>query len=156
MDTRSTMRNADLIVVPVQPSPVDGWATEAIIDIAKKEGYNTLMVLNRVTARSRMAMLFQQTLPFLTDAIIGNRVPADGRAVEEAADKAGLKSMARWPVSISYFEPGSGERRPVYVLSFDLYENGVSGALKLDFGDFALKGELKRLEILKETPCTPK
>jgi hypothetical protein len=91
-----------------------------------------------------------------TTAIIGNRVPADGRAVEEAADKAGLKSMARWPVSISYFEPGSGERRPVYVLSFDLYENGVSGALKLDFGDFALKGELKRLEILKETPCTPK
>ncbi len=91
-----------------------------------------------------------------TTAIIGNQVPADGRAVEEAADKAGLKSMARWPVSISYFEPGKGERRPVYVLSFDLYENGVSGALKLDFGDFALKGELKRLEILKETACTPK
>jgi EipB-like len=39
------------------------------------------------------------------------------------------------------------------VLSFDLFENGVSGALKLDFGDFALKGELKRLELLKETEC---
>jgi hypothetical protein len=91
-----------------------------------------------------------------TTAIVGARVPADGRAVEEAADKAGLGSMARWPVSISYFEPGNGERRPVYVLSFDLFENGVSGALKLDFGDFALRGELKRLEILKETPCATK
>ncbi len=91
-----------------------------------------------------------------TTAIIGMQVPPEGRAVEEAADKAGLKSMARWPVSISYFEPGNGERRPVYVLSFDLYENGVSGALKLDFGDFAFGGELKRLEILQETPCAAK
>lgn len=74
MDTRATMRNADLVVVPVQPSPVDSWATEAVIDIAKKEGYNTLLVLNRVTARSRMALIFQHSLPFLTDAIIGNRV----------------------------------------------------------------------------------
>jgi hypothetical protein len=88
-----------------------------------------------------------------TTAVIGNQVPVGGRQVEEASEKAGLKTMARWPVSISYFEPGNGERTPVYVLSFDLFENGVSGTLKLDFGEFALKGELKRLEILKETEC---
>jgi hypothetical protein len=88
-----------------------------------------------------------------TTAVIGNQVAADGRSVEEASEKAGLKTMPRWPVSISYFEPGNGERTPVYVLSFDLFENGVSGALKLDFGDFALKGELKRLELLKPTDC---
>lgn len=88
-----------------------------------------------------------------TTALIGGKIAPTGRAVEEAADKAGLKDMARWPVSISYFEPGNGERTPVYVLSFDLFENGVSGALKLDFGEFALKGELKRLEILKEAEC---
>jgi hypothetical protein len=88
-----------------------------------------------------------------TTALIGSRVAPDGRPVEEASEKAGLKGMARWPVSISYFEQGNGERTPVYVLSFDLFENGVSGSLKLDFGDFALKGELKRLEILKETEC---
>jgi EipB-like len=88
-----------------------------------------------------------------TTALIGSRVAPDGRPVEEASENAGLKGMARWPVSISYFEQGNGERTPVYVLSFDLFENGVSGSLKLDFGDFALKGELKRLEILKETEC---
>jgi EipB-like len=88
-----------------------------------------------------------------TTALIGSRIAPDGRPVEEASEKAGLKGMARWPVSISYFEQGNGERTPVYVLSFDLYENGVSGSLKLDFGEFALKGELKRLEILKETEC---
>ncbi len=88
-----------------------------------------------------------------TTALIGNLIPAEGRPVEEASEKAGMKAMARWPVSISYFEPGNGERTPVYVLSFDLFENGVSGALKLDFGEFALRGELKRLELLKETEC---
>lgn len=88
-----------------------------------------------------------------TMAIIGAQVPPSGRAVEEPSEKAGLKDMARWPVSISYFEPGQGERTPVYVLSFDMFENGVSGALKLDFGEFALKGELKRLDMLKAAEC---
>jgi EipB-like len=88
-----------------------------------------------------------------TTALIGPKIPAGGRAVEEPSEQAGLKDMARWPVSISYFEPGSGERTPVYVLSFDMFENGVSGALKLDFGEFSLKGELKRLELLKAVDC---
>jgi EipB-like len=90
---------------------------------------------------------------FDTTALIGAEIPQTGRAVEEPSEKAGLKSVRRWPVSISYFEPGAGERTPVYVLSFDMFENGVSGALKLDFGDFSLKGEMKRLELLKPTEC---
>jgi EipB-like len=88
-----------------------------------------------------------------TTALIGPPVPAAGRAIEEPSLQAGLKDMSRWPVSISYFEPGQGERTPVYVLTFDMFENGVSGALKLDFGDFALKGELKRLDMLKAADC---
>jgi EipB-like len=88
-----------------------------------------------------------------TTALIGALVPATGRAVEQPSEQAGLKDMARWPVSISYFEPGQGERTPVYVLTFDMFENGVSGALKLDFGEFSLKGELKRLEMLKPAEC---
>jgi hypothetical protein len=90
---------------------------------------------------------------FDTTALIGTPVSPERRPVEEASAKAGLAAMTRWPVSISYFEPGNGERTPVYVLSFDMFENGVSGALKLDFGDFSLKGELKRLEMLKEADC---
>ncbi|MGL5116096.1 MAG: cell envelope integrity EipB family protein [Beijerinckiaceae bacterium] len=88
-----------------------------------------------------------------TTALIGTEVPAGGRQVEDAAQKAGLAAMRRWPVAISYFEPGTGERTPVYVLSFDMFENGVSGALKLDFGEFALKGEMTRLEMLKPADC---
>ncbi len=88
-----------------------------------------------------------------TTAIIGAEIPASGRPVEEASEKAGLKDMRRWPVAISYFEQGQGERTPVYVLSFDMFENGVAGALKLDFGEFSLKGEMTRLEMLKAPDC---
>jgi hypothetical protein len=63
-----------------------------------------------------------------------------------AADKAGqddaLKGKRRWPVTISYFEQGQDDAQPAYVLSFELYENGVSRALKVDYGNFALRGEL--------------
>jgi hypothetical protein len=39
------------------------------------------------------------------------------------------------------------------VLGFELYENGISRALRLDYGGFALRGELSALELLKATPC---
>jgi EipB-like len=88
-----------------------------------------------------------------TTALIGPMIPASGRAAEEEAKKAGLGSMRRWPVSLSYFAPGTGERLPTYALSFDMYENGVSGALTMNFGEFSLKGELKKLEMLKAGDC---
>jgi hypothetical protein len=86
-------------------------------------------------------------------AIIGAAVPPDGRAVEPEAARAGLAGMRRWPVTLSFFEPGEGERTPIYVLSYDMFENGVSGAIRLNFGDFQLRGELKRLEMLKPAEC---
>lgn len=76
-----------------------------------------------------------------------------GVAEEDSAKKPELSTVKRYPVTVSYFEPGVGERTPAYVLGFDLYENGVSRALKLDYGGFALKGELKSIEFLKAIPC---
>ena len=89
-----------------------------------------------------------------TLAVIGARIePTVVAGLEEAARQDGLATLGRWPVTISYFAPGSGERVPVYVLGFELYDNGVSRALRLDYGDFALKGEMTRLELLPEKPC---
>ncbi|KMO42432.1 hypothetical protein VQ03_11015 [Methylobacterium tarhaniae] len=67
-----------------------------------------------------------------------------------------MATMPHWPVTLSYFSPGEGERTPVYVLAFDLYENGVSGALRLDYGEFSLKGELSRIDLTPESKdCKP-
>lgn len=73
---------------------------------------------------------------------------------EKAAQVSELAKMPRWPVSISYFESGKKDEGPSYILSFDLYQNGVSRALKLDYGDFVLSGELSSLDILSEPACS--
>ena len=62
-------------------------------------------------------------------------------------------------MTISYFDKEStkkqqtGEQTPVYAITFELYENGISRALILDYSDFSLTGELTGLELKKEKPC---
>ena len=89
-----------------------------------------------------------------TYAVIGRRIePGAGAGLETPAGQAALASLARWPVSISYYKADAGDQTPVYTLSFDLYENGISRALKLDYGDFALKGDLLSLEVSAASAC---
>jgi hypothetical protein len=58
-------------------------------------------------------------------------------------------------VTVSYFDRDKaiGEQTPVYAITFELYENGISRALLLDYNDFAISGELKTLEIKDTKPC---
>jgi len=89
-----------------------------------------------------------------TLGLIGRRIePGANTNPEDAARQEALAKLPRWPVTLTYFEDGSGDRTPVYTISFELYENGISRALKLDYGDFALKGDLKSLEIQPPTAC---
>ncbi len=84
---------------------------------------------------------------FDTFVVIGKKAPASpDRPIEAAARKAGLDKVDRWPVSVSYYTPGSGERTPIYAIAFDLYENGVSGSMRMNYGDFSIRGELRDLE----------
>ncbi|WP_035898326.1 DUF1849 family protein, partial [Labrenzia sp. DG1229] len=46
-----------------------------------------------------------------------------------------------------------GELTPVYQLSFWLFQNGVSGHLTLDYGDFTIKGKMAALELHEDTGC---
>lgn len=90
-----------------------------------------------------------------TTAVIG--AAAKPRHKDAAARGAGeLKGLSTWPVTIAYFEAEedhSGEARPVYKFSFDLYENGVSDSLLLDYGDYALEGRMRQIEFLPEPEC---
>lgn len=81
-----------------------------------------------------------------------------GRPIATAPDagaprNATLDQMRRWPVSISYFEVGKRDGEPAYTLGFELYENGVSRALRFDYGEFILAGEMTNLELLPSKPC---
>jgi hypothetical protein len=92
------------------------------------------------------------TLTVIGQAIAPNeRVPTDAAAGQQAL--AGLK---RWPVTVSYFDKaakGTGEQAPIYSIKFELYENGVSRALLLDYNDFAISGELTSLDLKDIKPC---
>jgi hypothetical protein len=91
------------------------------------------------------------TLTVIGRAIAPNeRVPADA-----AAGKAALAQLRRWPVTVSYFERAArtGDQPPVYAIAFELYENGISRALTLDYNDFAISGELSSIDIRESPPC---
>ena len=90
-----------------------------------------------------------------TLGLIGRKIEPGAAlaSLEEPVRKDDLASLARWPITISYFEEGKGDRTPVYRISFELFENGISRDLKLDYGDFALKGELKSLDLQKTSGC---
>jgi len=95
---------------------------------------------------------------YATLTVIGKEIPPDERKPDDAAaDKPALANLKRWPVTISYFEQGaaSGEQLPVYAIGFELYENGISRALSLDYGDFVVTGIMSQLE-LKDAPAACK
>ncbi|MGI9502524.1 MAG: ParA family partition ATPase [Geminicoccaceae bacterium] len=54
-DAKTAIRSADLVILPIQPTMLDLWATEATLDLAKAEKTKALLVLNRVPPRSLAA-----------------------------------------------------------------------------------------------------
>jgi len=78
---------------------------------------------------------------------------ATGAPDDPALHEGSMAGMPRWPVVVSYFEEGKPDGAPNYVLAFDLYENGVSGNLRLDYGDFVLAGKMSKFDLLPEKKC---
>lgn len=54
-DLRPALREADLVLIPVASSHVDLWATEGVLDLARREGKLATVVLNRVKPGTRLA-----------------------------------------------------------------------------------------------------
>ncbi len=95
---------------------------------------------------------------FNTLTVIGRKIAPGARVPDDAAGKEPkLAAVPRWPVTISYFakdkNSDSGEQTPDYALSFELYENGISRALMLDYNDFVVSGKLTSLELKPVKPC---
>lgn len=91
-----------------------------------------------------------------TTAAIGPRAqPGSIKLPAKLANGDKLEGLSSWPIAIGYFEPGPSklDALPTYELSFRFYENGVSSRLYIDYGDFAIRGELKELTFLEESKC---
>jgi hypothetical protein len=93
-----------------------------------------------------------------TLSVIGRPIaPEEHKPTDAAAGQSALAGLTRWPVTISYFDrsvaENKGEQTPVYAITFELYENGVSRALMLDYGDFVLSGEMTSIEMRDAKAC---
>lgn len=76
-----------------------------------------------------------------------------GRRKQGGAVPSELKGLAHWPVTISYFPAASQEPLPEYETSFELFSNGVTGNITVDYPEFSMKGQLIALHLLPKTGC---
>ena len=94
------------------------------------------------------------TLSVIGQPIQGDRTIA---APDPSTSNDVMKSLTRWPVTVSYYDRDSkakdGEQTPVYAMSFELFENGVSRALVLDYNDFVISGALGKFDVKDSKPC---
>ena len=96
---------------------------------------------------------------FNTLTVIGQPIPGDKviASPDPSTTNEQMKSLTRWPVTVSYFDHDAtakeGEQTPVYSMSFELFENGVSRALVLDYNDFVISGVLGKFDIRDSKPC---
>ncbi len=96
---------------------------------------------------------------FNTLTVIGQPIPGDRTTAtpDPSTTNDVMKSLTRWPVTVSYYDHDAkskdGEQTPVYAMSFELYENGVSRALVLDYNDFVISGALGKFDVKDSKPC---
>jgi hypothetical protein len=65
-----------------------------------------------------------------------------------------LGEEAYWPVTVSYYATeAGGDEAPIYQATFNMLDNGISTDLVMDYGSYALKGTLNKLEVLKQDSC---
>jgi hypothetical protein len=94
-----------------------------------------------------------------TLSVIGQPIPGDRSIASPDPSTANdkMKTLTRWPVTVSYYDRDArskdGEQTPVYAMSFELFENGVSRALVLDYNDFVISGALGKFDVKDSKPC---
>jgi chromosome partitioning protein len=103
-DVISLLKLADLVIVPVQPSPSDIWSTSATFQLLKAENIPFMFVMTRTKANARItaesiALLskYGEVAPtFLADRIAYASSMMDGRTAQELEPKGpAAREMAK-------------------------------------------------------------
>ncbi len=119
-DAKLAIRAADLVLMPLQPSPADLWASEGTRKLAAEERRALRALLNRVPAQGKMrdrvaAALAEQEVPLLGQCL-GNRAQfgsafLDGLSVIEAAPRsAAAAEMRALAAAVADLAPRRGGR----------------------------------------------
>ena len=74
LETKNAIRLADLVLIPMQPSPTDLWATKTTIEFAESEKKDYRIILNRYNPNSKIAKEVVDQVENRLDNYLGNRV----------------------------------------------------------------------------------
>jgi chromosome partitioning protein len=95
-EAKIAIRSARLVLMPMQPSPMDLWASTPTMRLVREEKIPLLVVLNRVAARTTLTDTIREQITALDAEIaaaqLGNRVMLassllKGRGIGEVAPK---------------------------------------------------------------------
>jgi chromosome partitioning protein len=111
-EARVAIRAADLVVVPLQPSPMDLWATRPTLAMVEQENRRSLLVWNRVPARARLTATLEAKVAELGVAVADSRIGNRVALAESLAAGQG----------ITEFAPSSAAAREISALAKDLAE----------------------------------
>jgi len=102
-EAQPAIEAANLVLIPMQPSPVDLWATQLSLDLAEKEKVPALVILNRVPPRANLTGEILEALKDHTSSVaktmLGNRTAyaaAMGKGssvLEEAGNKLAAEEV---------------------------------------------------------------
>jgi chromosome partitioning protein len=92
-DRRPSLKISAAVLVPVQPSPLDLWATQTVLDEIQREGSRPLIVLTRVPARARLTSEVVAEIARVQSSVADARL---GNRTAYAATMAVGASVADW------------------------------------------------------------
>lgn len=92
-DAKAAIRAAHLVIIPMQPSPTDLWATKATVELCTTENANFRILMNRVTPSSKLAITAKKEFANTLKHCLNNRVLfassiQDGRSAMEVQPKS--------------------------------------------------------------------
>ena len=111
LGTRTAVRLADIVVMPVQPSPMDVWASKPTLEMIAKEGTSALIVLNRLPSRAKLtdhlkSADFFDVTRFSTARFVSTSVTVDGTSAKIAGTMT-LKGITK-PITLDAKFTGAG------------------------------------------------
>jgi chromosome partitioning protein len=109
-EARIALRVAGLVLIPVQPSPLDLWATEATLRLARDEKRPVLAVLNRVPPRGALT-------EEIAGALAKYGVPI---AATRLGNRAGFARAMALGLGVSETAPSSAAAAEITALAAEL------------------------------------
>lgn len=118
---------------------------------------HTLFVLDAAKGGGGMAFAhyFDGSQPEISPMTASALILGDARQASEGdvPDLGPVVEHPWWPVRMAWFAAGDKAEQPEFEVSQDIQDNGVVRSFEFDYGDFTVRADLVRIELLDAPDC---